>query len=82
MMSCEDTKITEFNQYQKFGKAPFIIQADFQCLIEKIDGVKTILKIHPQQMQRKIFHQVFQCLQYCQLKTQKICMMYTEVKTA
>ena len=59
MMSCEDAKIAEFNQYQKIDKAPFNIQADLQCLIEKIDGVKTILKIHPQQMQRKIFHQVF-----------------------
>ena len=32
------TKILEFNQYQKYEKAPFIIYADFLCLIEKIDG--------------------------------------------
>ena len=36
----EDTKILEFNQYQKSGKALFVIYADLECLIEKIDGYK------------------------------------------
>ena len=36
----EDTKILEFNQSQKSDKAPFIIYADLQCLIEKNDGCK------------------------------------------
>ena len=36
----EDSKILELNQYQKSDKAPFIIYADFECLIEKIDGCK------------------------------------------
>ena len=36
-MPSEDTKILEFNQYQKFDKAPFII---YECVIEKIDGCK------------------------------------------
>ena len=40
VMPSEDTKILEFNQYQKFDKAPFIIYADLECLIEKIDGCK------------------------------------------
>ena len=48
-MSCEDTKILEFNQYQKSDKAPFVIYADLESLIEKIVDVKIILKIHPQQ---------------------------------
>ena len=39
-MSSEDTKILKFNQYQKYDKAPFIIYADFECIIEKIDGCK------------------------------------------
>ena len=39
-MPSEDTKILEFNQYQKPDKAPFIIYADFECIIEKIDGCK------------------------------------------
>ena len=36
----EDTEILEFNQYQKSDKAPFIIYADLECIIEKIDGCK------------------------------------------
>ena len=39
-MSFEDTKILEFNQYQKSDKALFIIYADLECLTEKIDGCK------------------------------------------
>ena len=40
MMPFEETKILEFNQFQKFDKAPFIIYADLECIIEKIDGCK------------------------------------------
>ena len=29
--------VLEFNQYQKFDKAPFIINAYLECWIEKID---------------------------------------------
>ena len=32
--------------------------------------LKTILKIHVQQQQANILHQVFQCLQYHNLKTE------------
>ena len=39
-MSSEDTKILEFNQNQKFDKALFIIYADLECIIEKIDRCK------------------------------------------
>ena len=39
-MPTEDIKKLEFNQYQKFDKAPFIIYADFECIIENIDGCK------------------------------------------
>ena len=37
-MSFENTKILEFNEYQKSGRAPFIIYANLECLIERIDG--------------------------------------------
>ena len=36
----EDTKILEFNQYQKSDKPRFITDADLECLIQKIDGCK------------------------------------------
>ena len=39
-MPSEDTKVLEFNQYQKFDKAPFIIYADLDFLIERINGSK------------------------------------------
>ena len=48
IMPSEYIKILEINQYPKSDKAPFIIYADFECIIEKID-VKIILKIHFQQ---------------------------------
>ena len=44
LMPSKDTKILEFNQYQKSDKAPFIIYADLKCLIEKIDGSKNNLE--------------------------------------
>ena len=74
LIPSEDTKISEFIQYQKSDKVLFIIHADFKCLIEKNDGLKIILKIHLQQNQANIFYQVssdsiiFQCLQYHRLK--------------
>ena len=39
-MPCEDTKILEFNKYQKFDKAPFIIYVDLECITEKTDRSK------------------------------------------
>ena len=44
IMPSEDAKILVFNQYQKSDKAPFIIYADLECLIEKIDGCKNNLE--------------------------------------
>ena len=40
-MSSQDTKILEFNQYQKSDKARFIIYVDLECIIENIDGFKS-----------------------------------------
>ena len=39
-MPSDDTKILKFNQYQKSDKAPFIIFADLEWIMEKIDGCK------------------------------------------
>ena len=36
-MPPDDTKTLEFNQYQKSDKAPFIVHADLEYIIEKID---------------------------------------------
>ena len=37
-MPSKDTKMLEFNQYQKLDQASFIIYADLKCIIEKIHG--------------------------------------------
>ena len=39
-MPSEHTKILEFNEYQESDKAPFIIYADLESLIEKINECK------------------------------------------
>ena len=43
-MHFEDIKILEINQYQKYVKAPVVIYADVECLIEKTDGCKNNLE--------------------------------------
>ena len=43
-MSFDDTKILEFNQYQKSDQAPAVIYTDLECLIEEIDGCKNNLE--------------------------------------
>ena len=67
-MPSENTKISEFNQYQKSDKTPFIIYADFNISWKGLMDVKIILTTHLQQNQANIFHQVFQCLQYLHLE--------------
>ena len=44
-MPFEDTKKLKFNQNQKFNKTTFIIYANLECILEKIDGCKTNLQI-------------------------------------
>ena len=40
IMPSEDTEVLEFNQYQKFDKAPFIVHSDPECITENIDVCK------------------------------------------
>ena len=39
-MSSKDNKILRLNQNQKSDKAPFVIYADLECIMEKTDGCK------------------------------------------
>ena len=39
-MRSENTKISEFDQYQKSDKAPFTIQADLECKIDNSSTTK------------------------------------------
>ena len=79
-MPYEDSKIVEFYQYQKSYKTPFIIYADLESLIEKIDGCKNNTEISST---TKVFEYIpsgFSMSAILHLRTYKISMMYTEVK--
>ena len=49
VMPSEDTKILEFNHYQKPDKAPFITYGDFESLAEKIDECRNNLENYSQE---------------------------------
>ena len=49
VMPLEKDNILEFNQYMKSIKMPYIIYADIESLVKKIDGVQTIQKTLQQQ---------------------------------
>ena len=68
-MPSENSKILEFNQYQKSDKAPIIIYADLECIIENIDECKNNSeKSSTTKVSERIYHQVFRCLQYFRLE--------------
>ena len=79
-MRSEYTKILEFNQYQKSDKAPFIIYADLECIIQKIDARKNNTEYSSANKVSKYIHRVFQSLEYLHLEEWKIGMMFTELK--
>ena len=79
-MLFQDTKILEFNQYQKSDRAPFIIYADLESLIEKIGGYKDNPENSSTTKLSKPIPSGFHCLQYLHLEAKKISTMYTELK--
>ena len=44
VLTSEDTKLLQFNQYHKSDKAPFIIYINLKSLMVKIDGCKNNLE--------------------------------------
>ena len=55
-VSPEDTKMIEFNQFQKSDRAPFIIYTDLEWIIKKIDGCKNNPENSSTKKQVSIFH--------------------------
>ena len=47
-MPSKDDKILEFNHFQKPDKISFVTYAVLQSFIRKVDGLKIIMKNHPQ----------------------------------
>ena len=73
-MPSEDTEILGFNQYKNFDKAPFIIYADLECLIEKIDGCKNNPENSSTTKLSEHSHHFFEWLQFLILQgNTKIC---------
>ena len=58
-MPDEDNKILKYNHGEKSLKAPFMIYADLECLLEKMDSCKIILKHLTQR--KKIKHMPSSC---------------------
>ena len=63
-MSTEKGKILEFKQYMKSNKIPYVIYADIESLIRKIDGCVNNPKNLQQQNQVSIFLVDIQCEQF------------------
>ena len=55
-VSPEDTKMIEFNQFQKSDRASFIIYTDLEWIIKKIDGCKNNPDNSSTKKQVNIFH--------------------------
>ena len=84
IMSLEDTKVLECqNYYPKSDKAPFIIYADLECIIEKTDGCKND---NPENSSTTIVSEHipsdFSMSTISSFRSMEISMMYTEVKIA
>ena len=76
-MPNDNNKILKYNQGEKSMKAPFIIYADLECLVEKCTHVKIILKNLTQKKKLSIHLLVTHCLCIVHL-TQRSC---TQQKT-
>ena len=76
-MPSEDTKILEFNQYQRSDKPLFIIYADLQCIIEKVDECKNNLE---NSSTIKVSEHIVSGFSMSTISSLKHSMMYTEAK--
>ena len=63
-MPSEDTKILEFNQYQKSYKITSSVYADFESLIRKVDEPKNNSEKPSSKKQVIVFPADIQCLEY------------------
>ena len=79
-MPSEDTKILEFNQHKKSDKAPFIIYADLECIIEKTEEFKNNFENLSATKVREHIPSGFSVSIISSFRSMKISMMYTEVK--
>ena len=77
IMPSEDTHISKLSQ--KSDKAPFVVYADLECLIEKINGCKNNPEIA---FTTNLSQRIPSDFSLIAISSQKTNMMYTEMKTA
>ena len=76
VVSFQDSKILEFNQYHKYDKASFITYLDLECLIEEFEGCEN----NPENSSTTKVGEHMPRIS--SLKSIEISTKYTEVKTA
>ena len=79
-MSTEKGKILEFKQYMKSNKIPYVIYADIESLIRKIDGCVNNPNNLQQQNQASLFLVDIQCEQFGYLIIYKTSILYVVEK--
>ena len=80
-MPNEDNKILKYNHGEKSLKAPFMIYADLECLLEKIHSCQNNPKrSYREKKKLSICLLTIHCLQIVRLMHQKISFIVTEAK--
>ena len=81
-MPNEDNKSLKYNHGEKSLKVPFIIYADLECLLEKMqNNVKIISKNLTKREKISLYLLVTQGIQFVHLTQQKMNVTSTEMKT-
>ena len=79
-MPNEDNKILKYNHGEKSLKAPFMIYADLECLLEKMHSCQNNLENLVQKKKLSIRLLVTHCSQVVRLTQQKTNLIVTEAK--
>ena len=80
-MPDEDNKILKYNHGEKSLKAPFMIYAELECLIEKMHSCQNNFENSYKEKKLSIHLLVIQYLQAARLTQQKTNLIVTKLKT-
>ena len=80
-MPNDNNKILKYNHGEKSMRAPFVIYADLECLLEKMHSCQNNPEILTQRKKISIHLLVTHCLKIVHLMKQKINLIVTKAKT-
>ena len=80
-MPNDNNKILKYNHGEKSMRAPFVIYADLECLLEKMYSCQNNPEILTQRKKISIHLLVTHCLKIVHLMKQKINLIVTKAKT-